>query len=317
MSEEKKDEGADLTDHIMSMSGVATNTDAKETSSERSLPQSAVAESFIESKNSITKTTRENDDNISNDSRIKNMDENGNNTTGSSTRNSSPLVLLLCACGITSCYLWYGTVQERLFIKHGNNKNDRANGNENITLFLLATNTFSSFLIGWAWIVVGPLLLKNEVTSSGNASDRINKCSNNTEIDFSNSKLNHPLLALTSLTYLTAMAASNEALHYVSYPTCVLAKSSKLIPTMLVGWLVDTWRCWRLNAGKKNHHNGKSTINAMEWVGAALITIGILSFQYIQLHKQKKKENGNEQVQGDSPYGLVYYLLCIFDFHGI
>ena len=98
------------------------------------------------------------------------------------------------------------------------------------------------------------------------------------------------------------MSASNESLHYVSYPTCVLAKSSKLIPTMVVGWLVDTIR-GSYNVGNKYH-------SIMEWIGAALITTGILSFQYIQLQKQQGKED--KEMQGDSPYGLFLLGLSLF-----
>jgi UDP-galactose transporter B1 len=48
----------------------------------------------------------------------------------------------------------------------------------------------------------------------------------------------------------------------------------------------------------------------MEWIGAALITIGILSFQYTQLQKQQNSHGGSEQ--GDSPYGLFLLGLSLF-----
>jgi UDP-galactose transporter B1 len=191
----------------------------------------------------------------------------------------SPLLLLLCATGITSCYLWYGTVQETL-----NSNREK----ESITLFLLATGTFSSFLLAWIWTNVGQKLL----TASSTPDKSLE----------SDGKLNHVLLVLTSTTYLSAMAASNESLHYVSYPTCVLAKSSKLIPTMVVGWLVD-----KIRGQKQQGHKSHSI---MEWIGAALITVGILSFQYTQLQKQQSNHGGTEQ--GDSPYGLFLLGLSLF-----
>jgi UDP-galactose transporter B1 len=192
------------------------------------------------------------------------------------TQKKSPLMLLLCASGITSCYLWYGTVQETL-----NSNREK----ESITLFLLATGTFSSFLLAWIWTNVGQKILTTFHQD-----------------DKAEGKLNHVLLVLTSTTYLSAMAASNESLHYVSYPTCVLAKSSKLIPTMVVGWLIDKFR-------GQSHGSNKSH-SVMEWVGAALITMGILSFQYTQLKKQHSNNGGNEQ--GDSPYGLFLLGLSLF-----
>ena len=149
--------------------------------------------------------------------------------------------------------------------------------------------------------MIGPMILK----SDDNKSNKDTKC-----------KLNHLLIILTSLTYLSAMAASNESLHYVSYPTCVLAKSSKLIPTMIVGWLLDTWRSYRNKDtnSKEKSNNAKSSINMMEWIGAALITIGILLFQYIQLNKQSSTGSDSvKEEKADSPYGLAL-LVSIFFF---
>jgi UDP-galactose transporter B1 len=229
-------------------------------------------------------------------------------------KKKSPLLLLLCATGITSCYLWYGTIQEHLF-QLDNAKVDEENDGkkQSITLFLLATGTFSSSLLALIWIMIGPIILSSSSQANTGSS--------------SVGRLNHPLLAITSVTYLSAMAASNESLHYVSYPTCVLAKSSKLIPTMVVGWLVDKYRSWKV-VGTSNHssssssicnngsHNNKG-INGMEWLGAAFITIGILAFQCIQLQKPSNGDKSNhgedeEVVKGDSPYGLALLGMSLF-----
>ncbi len=241
-------------------------------------------------------------------------------------KKKSPLLLLLCATGITSCYLWYGTIQEHLF-QLDNAKVDEENDGrkkQSITLFLLATGTFSSSVLALIWIMIGPIILS---TSQANNKQEREAADDSSSVG----RLNHPLLAITSVTYLSAMAASNESLHYVSYPTCVLAKSSKLIPTMVVGWLVDKYRSWKV-VGTTNHtsssssignngsHNNKG-INGMEWLGAALITIGILAFQYIQLQKQSNGdksshhhggEDEEEVVNGDSPYGLALLGISLF-----
>lgn len=241
--------------------------------------------------------------------------ENDNTPTSPRTKKKkNPLLLLLCASGITSCYLWYGTIQEHIFhMDNEENENEEEgsdnNQNQSITLFLLATGTFSSFLLAWLWTLIGPILLSDK--SSG-SSDR---GKNKTDQVIVEGRLNHPLIVVTSLTYLSAMAASNESLHYVSYPTCVLAKSSKLIPTMIVGGLVDQWRTWRSSGSSNNRTSGANndnakSINAMEWIGAALITIGILSFQYIQLHKQSN--DGEKEEKPDSPYGLALLGLSLF-----
>lgn len=250
-----------------------------------------------------------------------------NNTTTETKKKKSPLLLLLCATGITSCYLWYGTVQELLFVIDNANKeesdgdgNDEKQQHQSITLFLLATGTFSSFLLALVWIVFGPLLLASSQTNSSKENNTVKVVA----VENDAGRLNHPLLALTSVTYLSAMAASNESLHYVSYPTCVLAKSSKLIPTMVVGWLVDKYRSSRRIVVDRLQHNGGSNvgtcsssqhkgINGMEWLGAALITFGIVLFQYIQLQKQSNNNASNhhhhgedeKEEKGDSPYGLA------------
>lgn len=237
-------------------------------------------------------------------------------------KTGSSLLLLICAAGITSCYLWYGTVQENLFHMDRQRGENGGESNQSITLFLLATSTFSSFLLSWVWTMIGPVLLP-ERSNENHDNDVGDKIPNGYQAKIDDSRrLNHPLILLTSVTYLTAMAASNESLHFVSYPTCVLAKSSKLIPTMVVGWLVERWRSWRKicclndnqNASVLSDNNTKR-INTMEWAGAALITIGILSFQYIQLNKQAVvhgKYSKDDVEQADSPYGLVLLCLSLF-----
>ena len=43
----------------------------------------------------------------------------------------------------------------------------------------------------------------------------------------------------SGVSQMLAMAASNEALRYVSYPTQVLGKSCKMVPVMLMGYVVS------------------------------------------------------------------------------
>ncbi len=223
-------------------------------------------------------------------------------------KNGRPLYLLVCASGITSCYLIYGTIQEMLFHMDRQRGGNGDETNDSITLFLLATSTFSSFLLAWIWTMIGPIMLSEKATE---------KCIDDIK-NKAERRIYHPLVVLTSMTYLTAMAASNESLHYVSYPTCVLAKSSKLIPTMVVGWLVDRWRSRRRNDRKEDiqrtaagNDSSAKRINTMEWFGAALISFGILSFQYIQLQKQSNSHSEGTE-QGDSPYGLALLGLSLF-----
>ena len=244
--------------------------------------------------------------------------------------------------------MYYGAVQELVF--HIDKEEDAGS----MTLFLLATNTLSSFLLAWIWtFFIGPILPSQKKTSRNS-----NSSSSSNKAIYDSNSLDHPLIILTSITYLLAMAASNESLHYVSYPTCVLAKSSKLIPTMIVGWLVDRRHrgrersriqhesisdaaathqynsCHDNNSSSSNNNsnsnisNHSKSINVMEWIGAILITAGILSFHYIQLQKQhttttttttstttndtNTNHDGAVKDDGDSPYGLALLGLSLF-----
>ena len=264
---------------------------------------------------------------------LKNINDAPTSSSPNKEGKKSSLLLLLCSSGITSCYLWYGAIQEHVF--HLDNEEEEEGdggrgGKESITLFLLATGTFTAFLLAWVWTIIGPIILPKLVadrrtTKNSNIAAKSSASVAAAAVD--EGRLNHPLIIVTSITYLSAMAASNESLHYVSYPTCVLAKSSKLIPTMVVGWLLDTWRSYRQRRRSGNNNiisvqdqnNAKSStssssINAMEWAGGALITIGILLFQYIQLHKQSSSDNSDseKEVKGDSPYGLALLGLSLF-----
>ena len=262
---------------------------------------------------------------------LKNINDAPTSSSPNKEGKKSSLLLLLCSSGITSCYLWYGAIQEHVFHLDNEEEEGDGGGKESITLFLLATGTFTAFLLAWVWTILGPIILpklvadRRTIKNSNIAAESSAVAASAALVD--EGRLNHPLIIVTSITYLSAMAASNESLHYVSYPTCVLAKSSKLIPTMVVGWLLDTWRSYRQRRRSGNNNiisvqdqnNAKSStssssINAMEWAGGALITIGILLFQYIQLHKQSSSDNSDseKEVKGDSPYGLALLGLSLF-----
>ncbi len=79
------------------------------------------------------------------------------------------------------------------------------------------------------------------------------------------------------------MASSNEALGYVSYPTAVLAKSSKLIPTMVAGFLLE-----------------RKSFSVEELCSAALITSGIIIFNSSRMSSTRQ----SSEDDGDSLYGL-------------
>ena len=95
------------------------------------------------------------------------------------------------------------------------------------------------------------------------------------------SKLNIPLTSIfnSGISQMLAMAASNEALRYVSYPTQVLGKSCKMVPVMAGGFFI-----------------GGKRYAVAQYVQVILITLGVTVFNF----GGKKKAGG-----ADSSYGLL------------
>jgi drug/metabolite transporter (DMT)-like permease len=97
------------------------------------------------------------------------------------------------------------------------------------------------------------------------------------------------------------MTCSNEAIQYVSYPVAVLAKSCKLIPTMLVGQTVE----------------GK-LYSVKEWLAALAISAGILLFHWSRMeqqqqHKHANADNDNDDDDGRATYGMLLLLISCMD----
>eukprot|EP00978_Attheya_sp_CCMP212_P022288 scaffold66313_cov50-Attheya_sp.AAC.2 len=93
------------------------------------------------------------------------------------------------------------------------------------------------------------------------------------------------------------MTASNHGLHYVSYPVVVLIKSSKLIPTMVVGFLVERKRYSR-----------------NEWMGAACITFGIIIFhlsQHWSTHANDDSNSNDEENKVSSSSSSLFGLALL------
>jgi UDP-galactose transporter B1 len=83
----------------------------------------------------------------------------------------------------------------------------------------------------------------------------------------------------SGVSQMLAMAASNEALRYVSYPTQVLGKSCKMVPVMAGGIIF-----------------GGKQYSTIEYLQVALITLGVCVFNF----GGKSKKSG-----ADSPFGLA------------
>ena len=87
----------------------------------------------------------------------------------------------------------------------------------------------------------------------------------------------HRDIFVSGLSQMLAMAGSNEALRYVSYPTQVLGKSCKMVPVMAGGLVL----------GGKSYSPG-------EYLQVLLITAGVCMFNLLG----KKKKGGEDSALG-------------------
>ena len=93
----------------------------------------------------------------------------------------------------------------------------------------------------------------------------------------------HRDIFASGISQMFAMAGSNEALRYVSYPTQVLGKSCKMVPVMAGGVLLG---------GKK--------FSALEYLQVALITAGVCIFNLFG----KSKAGGADSSYGHALIGF-------------
>eukprot|EP00980_Cylindrotheca_fusiformis_P008002 scaffold1706_cov116-Cylindrotheca_fusiformis.AAC.5 len=177
------------------------------------------------------------------------------------TRNQ--LRFMFCASGICLCYGLYGVLQESLI----------SNSHLGAT-FLLLVQTVANVIISIVW----GLFNREGIDKKESVYD-----------------LQHMLLFVTSATYVFAMVASNEALQYVTYPTAVLAKSCKMIPTMVMGYLVE-----------------RRDYSLRQWTAAVSISVGIASFNLLRI-QVTQEEYEDSQLKGNSSdkYWKGMALLCI------
>lgn len=200
------------------------------------------------------------------------------------------LRLALCATGICVCYLYYGLLQERLFT------GEQLLG----ATFVLVTQCVTNTIVAVLWQQVERKLLLPSATPSTRSTSASTISSLTLQLP-----LHHWLLLFTSACYVGAMGCSNEAIQYVSYPVAVLAKSCKLIPTMLVGQTVE----------------GK-LYSRKEWMAALLISTGIGIFHWsrmdsIHKHKQQThttagtRDDQDAQADDHATYGMLLLLISL------
>jgi UDP-galactose transporter B1 len=137
--------------------------------------------------------------------------------------------LLISITGIYSCYLYYGVLQQKLYLK-------QADGSRfTDTAFVLTVQCIFNALISALWIPFesASSSKKNE---SGNAKKSDGKESQKKPSLFE--ILLKQEVMVVAFVYVFAMYSSNESLKYVDYAYQALAKSCKLIPVMVGSILI-------------------------------------------------------------------------------
>lgn len=200
------------------------------------------------------------------------------------TKYRNVLKLSICASGICFCYWFYGFLQEKLLTK----------SNLGAT-FMLVIQTITNSLVALLW--------QRIETSPSRSGPKTSTNDTPSNITVNEKRLNHPLLFVTSACYVFAMAASNESLRFVSYPVAVLAKSCKLIPTMVMGSLIERRQyLWQ------------------QWLAAILISAGITLFNLSRIKTPVSASSSSDSRDSERFYWrgmmLLFISLCMDGFLG-
>ncbi len=198
---------------------------------------------------------------------------------------SRRLDLVFSVAGIYICYLYYGILQNRMYVKQEDGTKFGA------TAFVLLVQCAFNALVAYGSDVVSSLLPRSKDSSSDDNA-KLSKPAAQRSAPFLTRLMDHKV-ALTGLVYVGAMFSSNEALKYVSYAYQALAKSCKPIPVMIASILI---------ANKK--------YSTLKYMCVLAMVAGVTAFQFLQDEETggKSKHGGHAggSGAGDSWMGLVY-----------
>mmetsp|Transcript_12170 Transcript_12170/g.28902 ORF Transcript_12170/g.28902 Transcript_12170/m.28902 type:complete len:363 (-) Transcript_12170:75-1163(-) len=184
-------------------------------------------------------------------------------------KHRNTLSLLMVSSGICCSYWLYGYLQEKLITK------SRLGAT-----FVLVIQTLANVVVATVWQTIE----RKKASSSKSDNDKKKP---------SSLGLNQPLLFLTSACYVFAMIGSNESLRFVPYPVAVLAKSCKLIPTMVMGRLIEGRR-----------------YAVQQWMAAFSISAGIALFNYSRMGAHDGDDASSSNTNDDH-YWKGMALLCL------
>jgi adenosine 3'-phospho 5'-phosphosulfate transporter B2 len=161
--------------------------------------------------------------------------------------------LAVCILGIQVSYLLWGLMQERIMTKPYETGELFSSSK-----FLVFANRFLAFFVAWAAVRIGSM-----------QPDAV-------------PEKHTPLyqFSYSSVSNILSSVCQYEALKYVSFPTQVLAKSCKMVPVMLMGYVVN-----------------KKTYSVSEYVVAVLVTTGAALF--------KLNEKNDAPVQNTEFVGIL------------
>ena len=145
---------------------------------------------------------------------------------------------LICTAGLQGAYLTWGVLQERVMTQSYGKSKDAEQFKE--SEFLVFMNRFSAMILSGMWI-----LLRKQLRYTA-------PCYK---------------FSFSSMTNILSSWCQYEALKYVSFPTQVLGKASKMIPVMLMGKVVS----------KKSYQYHEYVIAGMISVGVSLFLLSVAS----------------------------------------
>ena len=176
---------------------------------------------------------------------------------------SRELELIVCCVGVFVSFSLFAVMQEDVYEAQGENGGERFSMTFFALVFERAVNALCALLAIFVFGGSGYKLPLKEIFHSGSSQ-------------------------------MLAMAASNEALRYVSYPMQVLGKSCKMVPVMLGGLVLG---------GRK--------FSRFQYLSVAFVTFGVFLFNY---GKASSSNGKSASVTENSTYGLsLIFLSLVFD----
>ena len=111
-------------------------------------------------------------------------------------RQQSPFLLIICASGICTCYLYFGIVQERLFSKGSSNNEMKNCGNT--TTFMLVLSCITNVIVSMVWIFLEEIIFSSK---SRSIIEDMNKKNDSIMLN-KKERLNHPIFFQCKFCYI-------------------------------------------------------------------------------------------------------------------